>query len=296
MLFLWNNLISFHALPFPDVSDEPSDALDNQQDFTEEGITTTEVEVLEVDSDLAATTQLKVKLTGTSRRYHCPACSYAAAKLSNARRHLAAVHQRLRYSCTQCDYSSSKTERLRQHCETKHPLAEATTTMDLANSVQCQKRKRRKEGRVKRPPNAYVLFCQEQTGQMRAQLEQQLLAPVTSLEVTRALGHKWKALSRAERQRYQERYAGLLASYHRQKNTRDSSLDSMPASGKPLRTPFQEYTRVRYDHVRSELPAGVKSKEVFRELGRRWRTLSQDEKRPYAEACWAAKIAARVHS
>ena len=260
----------------------------------EEGITTSEILVEEEgNNDLL---HLEVRQTGQSRLYHCPACTHAASKLSNVRRHLAAVHQRLRYSCPDCGYSASKADRLRQHQIARHSGAESSVPQPTA--VEREERKKRAEERKKRPPNAFLLFCRKNTDNVRQELERQSVTPLRPLDVSRALGHRWKELSSSEREEYQERYAALLAEYRCDSSPladRQTSIKSDKASReRPPRTPFQVYTKAVYGDIRTELPAETTSQEIFRELGRRWRTLTRDQRQPYAAACHAAKLAAAV--
>lgn len=189
---------------------------------------------------------LQVQETGQTVRYHCPHCSYVGGKLSNVSRHQAAVHQRLRFRCDACSYSASKMDLLRRHRATRH--ADATMAAAATGQKVLSRSNKNAAGRQKRPPNPYLLFCRESAGQIRRELQevQPPLSLITTSDVSRALGRRWKALGEPEQARYRERYAALLAA-HREKNSNTAEnnvVDS--AAAPPPRTPFLLYTRTVY--------------------------------------------------
>jgi hypothetical protein len=107
---------------FPDlaatVKEDPTavDNTSNSNSILGEPILTSE---LVLTNDPTNTSDL-VRQLAASRRYHCPACSYQAAKLSNVERHLAAVHRGARHCCPDCAYSASKADLLRRHRARHH--------------------------------------------------------------------------------------------------------------------------------------------------------------------------------
>jgi hypothetical protein len=127
---------------------------------------------------------------------------------------------------------------------------------------------------------------------VRRQLEEeQPQTVVVASQVRRALAKRWRALNDKEKASYQQRYSILRDEYH-QKKSRSASGGSDGELKRAPRTPFLVYTKTVYSEVRSELQQQTSSREIFRELGRRWRTLTPEQKQPYVTACWAAKMVA----
>jgi hypothetical protein len=129
-------------------------------------------------------------------------------------------------------------------------------------------------------------------GSVRRQLEEeQPQSIIGASQVRRALSKRWLALNGKEKASYRQRYSILREEYY-QKKSRSSSGGSDGGLKRAPRTPFLVYTKTVYSEVRSELPQQTSSREIFRELGRRWRTLTPEQKQPYVTACWAAKMVA----
>jgi hypothetical protein len=129
-------------------------------------------------------------------------------------------------------------------------------------------------------------------GSVRRQLEEeQHQSMVGTSQVRRALAKQWRALNDKEKASYRQRYS-ILREEYQQKKKLSSSGESGGELKRAPRTPFLVYTKTVYREVRSELAEQTSSREIFRELGRRWRTLTPEQKQPYVTACWAAKVVA----
>jgi hypothetical protein len=127
-------------------------------------------------------------------------------------------------------------------------------------------------------------------GSVRRQLEEeQSQSIIAASQVRRALAKRWRALNDKEKASYQQRYSILMEEYQQKKKLSSSGGRGGELKRAP-RTPFLVYTKTVHGEVRSELPEQTSSREIFRELGRRWRTLTPEQKQPYVTACWAAKM------
>lgn len=63
-------------------------------------------------------------------------------------------------------------------------------------------------GRTRRPPNAYILFCLEKRKELRSQNPQ-----LSNVDISKLLGDKWKELDESERLPYKERAKTLQAEF-----------------------------------------------------------------------------------
>ena len=66
------------------------------------------------------------------------------------------------------------------------------------------------ESNVKRPPNAFILYCLENRQEMRSRHPE-----LPNVEVTKMLGDNWKALDEISRRPYKERAKNLQAEFKR---------------------------------------------------------------------------------
>lgn len=64
------------------------------------------------------------------------------------------------------------------------------------------------ETHVKRPPNAFILYCLENRQEMRSRHPE-----LPNIEVTKMLGDNWKALDEAARRPYKEKARDLQAEF-----------------------------------------------------------------------------------
>jgi hypothetical protein len=130
-------------------------------------------------------------------------------------------------------------------------------------------------------------------GSVRRQLEEEeeSQSMIAASQVRRVLAKRWRTLNDKEKASYRQRYSILRDEYQQKKKLSSSGESGSELKG-ALRTPFLVYTKTVYREVRSELPQQTSSREIFRDLGRRWRTLTPEQKQPYVTACWAAKMVA----
>jgi hypothetical protein len=112
-----SNLYSFFSEAATSIKEVPTVVDNSNNSMLGEPILTSQL----VLTNNPTNTSDLVRQLVASRRYHCPACSYQAVKLSNVERHLAAVHQGARHCCPDCAYSASKADLLRRHRARHHP-------------------------------------------------------------------------------------------------------------------------------------------------------------------------------
>lgn len=66
-------------------------------------------------------------------------------------------------------------------------------------------------GKTRRPPNAYILFCLEKRSELRTQHPH-----LPNVDISKLLGDKWKELGESERLPYKERAKTLQAEFKEQ--------------------------------------------------------------------------------
>ena len=141
----------------------------------------------------------------------------------------------------------------------------------------------------KLPLNSYMEFAADQRSKIVKDLGQ-----VSTKEVGRETGLRWKNLSEEERKKYVEKSRQNLQQYRVQKedyekNRRVEPMDCQPSKKKKKKNPlapklplssYMEFAREQRSNVLAEF-GKLSLSEVGKELGKQWRILSKDEKEKY---------------
>ena len=152
-------------------------------------------------------------------------------------------------------------------------------------------------GRLKRrkDPNApkkwktgYILFCVDQRDKLKAENES-----LSATEITSRLGALWKNLTEKEKSKYEvlskkdkTRYENDMSSYSppeaaagEEKGRRSRVKGERTGPKRPLSS-YMYFCQDRRESVKGANEA-MNGKEITSELGRVWKSLSQDAKAPY---------------
>ena len=135
--------------------------------------------------------------------------------------------------------------------------------------------------RLKYPLNPYLQFCTDTRGQMIKELPE-----LSSSEITKVLSQKWKELDVEVKEAYKTNYEQRKNEFFAQnnvegvkhKNKRLKKKD--PSAPKKPLSSFMEFCKEIRSSLKDEL-CKLPLAEVGRELGRRWRELSQEDKESF---------------
>ena len=122
----------------------------------------------------------------------------------------------------------------------------------------------------KKPPNPFLLFCAEERKKMGSEL-----ACLPFSEVSKELSKKWKELSADEKRVYEEQNRQIKANY-------DAELKKLKYVKLPTSRPngFLEFSKFERPKIVAS-NGDLSVPEIAKELGFRWRALSEDERNKY---------------
>lgn len=127
---------------------------------------------------------------------------------------------------------------------------------------------------------SYIFFCSEQRELLRNQNQK-----YKTTEITSKLADMWKKLSPSERVKYEELSNKDKERYNEEKTTY-SSPEEFKKKEKPLiKRPTTSYMYFCMDervNIKNENPT-MSAKEITSQLGKRWRILTEEQKKPYIE-------------
>jgi structure-specific recognition protein 1 len=152
-------------------------------------------------------------------------------------------------------------------------------------------------GRIKRrkDPNApkkwktgYILFCVDQRDKLKSENES-----LSATEITSRLGALWKNLTEKDKSKYEvlskkdkARYENDMSSYSppdapagEEKGRRSRAKGERTGPKRPLSS-YMYFCQDRRDSVKGA-NEGMNGKEITSELGRVWKSLSEEDKAPY---------------
>lgn len=140
--------------------------------------------------------------------------------------------------------------------------------------------KRKKDPEApKKWKTSYIFFCTEQ----RKLLKNQDVKYKTT-EITGKLAEIWKSLSDREKLKYDE-----LSKQDKERYIKEMSVYSPSETYKKERTKpkritssYMFFCQKERDTIKNECP-NMNAKEITSELGRRWKTLTDEQKAPYIE-------------
>lgn len=132
-------------------------------------------------------------------------------------------------------------------------------------------KKKKKESGVKRPPTGYFLFCTEKRDDLKAK-------GTKPTEIMSTLGAMWKALSDSEKKPWLDKASSQKATFDKENGITPKKKSSRPKNAYLF---FCEEMRPKMT---------VEKGEVTKELNRRWKAMSDEEKRPYEKRAEKAKL------
>ena len=150
----------------------------------------------------------------------------------------------------------------------------------------------------KPPVNSYLEFAHE----VRERIVLDAGGSLSSAEIAKEIGSRWRKLSGEEKKKYEKRYSDnkekylkLRADQAEKTNTTEIEALVAPTPTKPKKkkkrdvlapklplSSFMEFGKVERPKILAEL-GGISLTEVGRELGNRWRSLSNEEKKVFED-------------
>ncbi len=165
---------------------------------------------------------------------------------------------------------------------------EVSKLLSVANSTR---------GKRKKDPNApkkgktgYLFFCMEQRKRLKAENSQ-----LSATEVTKHLAKEWANVSEKDKKKYLDLAEKDTARYNKEMESYTPPADTEVTETKRTRAQKKERTGPKrplsaYMYFCADMREVIKTenpemtgKEVPSELGRRWKALSDEEKKPYEE-------------
>ena len=125
-------------------------------------------------------------------------------------------------------------------------------------------------------------FVQEE----RPNVYKELGSSISVGDAGKELGRRWRALSQDQRSKFEERSKAKWKSYKEELQKLDKNGMEMPK--KPL-SPYFEFVKEERDRVKAEL-GSLSIVEIGKELGRRWRSLSVEQKRVFQDRTKVGQI------
>ena len=119
--------------------------------------------------------------------------------------------------------------------------------IELVNKVFSRKSKR-KESVPKRPPNAYILFTNQNRSEIVMELQEESGERPSSGQVTKRAGEKWNAMSKDEKAPYIEKRAALMAEF-------EAEHPELVLSARSS-TPNSGFEFDKTDPLKQEVPSG----------------------------------------
>lgn len=104
------------------------------------------------------------------------------------------------------------------------------------------------------------------------------MAPVL---IAKSCGEEWKAMDAAQRKPFEATAKKGKKEYDKKKKQYDKKKAKNAPPKRPL-SAFFLYLKDQREAVKQSLPDGASVADISREIGKRWRELSEDEKEPYA--------------
>eukprot|EP00051_Salpingoeca_urceolata_P017596 m.241456 g.241456 ORF g.241456 m.241456 type:complete len:276 (-) comp18999_c0_seq6:198-1025(-) len=123
----------------------------------------------------------------------------------------------------------------------------------------------------KRPLSAYMLFCQDNRG-----LVKQASPELSTTDVTRTLGQKWRDTPQTTREEYETRAQEAKDEYVDKLQEYQSAVSEYQKPSAPARSGYQIF-------LREQSFDGMELTATSRNMGEKWRAMTEDEKKVYNE-------------
>lgn len=131
----------------------------------------------------------------------------------------------------------------------------------------------------KKPKSSYILFCSEKRNEIKKDNPE-----LSATQITSRLGALWKECSEEDKKRYEslanedkERYKTDMENYSGGEST---SAKTKKVGPKRPRSAYMYFCQEKRTEVKDANPE-LSGKEITAELGKMWRKLSDNEKKPY---------------
>lgn len=161
----------------------------------------------------------------------------------------------------------------------------------LFSGEKSTKRKKKDPNHPTRPLSSYMYYCKDHRNEALKTLPEN--SPTT--EVSKKLGEMWRSLPAKKKVKYEkqaqkdkERYQAEMANYEppedlgEEEVTTGSKRKKDPNAPKRAMSAYMFFAQKERPLVKSE-NEGISFVETTKELGRRWKALTDEEKRPYEE-------------
>lgn len=158
---------------------------------------------------------------------------------------------------------------------------------ELSKLFKAEKAKRKKDPNApKKPKPAYIFFCMENRPKLKEENPE-----LKTTQLTSELGAMWKKISDKEKQRFQAMAEEDKVRFETEsKSYEPTETDDKPAGKKKKDPSAPKKPRSAYiffcedmrETVKKENP-DLSGKDILRELGARWKTLTAEDKEQYEE-------------
>ena len=154
---------------------------------------------------------------------------------------------------------------------------------DIVKLFKSGKSSRKKDPSApKKSKTSYIIFCGDYRNQIKSENPN-----FTTTEITSKIASLWKAISPSEKLKYEarakedkERYEEDMKRY-----TPSEEFESVKKKKSGPKRPLSAYLYFcaeNRDVIKKEIPS-LSAKEITSELGKRWKSLTADEKAPFLE-------------
>lgn len=157
---------------------------------------------------------------------------------------------------------------------------------ELSKLFKAEKAKRKKDPNApKKPKPAYIFFCMENRPKLKEENPE-----LKTTQLTSELGAMWKKISDKEKQRFQAmaeedkvRFETESKSYEpTETDEKPAKKKKDPSAPKKPRSAYIFFCEDMRETVKKENP-DLSGKDILRELGARWKTLTAEDKEQYEE-------------
>lgn len=165
--------------------------------------------------------------------------------------------------------------------DARNSLLSRKGELDKIVSNKTSEKRKKDPNAPKRGKSSYIFFCVEQREKIKKSHPE-----MEAKDIIKELGNRWKDLSDEKKVKYvkmaeedKERFSHEMGNYTPPPESATSKKSSGPKRGL---TSYIFFCKDRRDTIKGENPE-MSTKDITAELGRLWKSLSEEEKAPYVE-------------
>jgi len=147
---------------------------------------------------------------------------------------------------------------------------------NVVEGKKIRKKNIREEGKPKKSPSAFILFCNENRAKVREENPKEKISQITSI-----LSKMWNELKDKDKKKYQKKADKLKEKYQEEVEQWKAEREKTnPTKPKRPHTAFIIYCNDYRSQVKKDNPE-MKATQVVSELGKMWRKIKDKEKSKY---------------